>query len=841
MPNWTAGSVLTDLWQDVRYAIRKSCKQPGPTAVFVATLAVCFAANIAIFAVVDGVVLRPLPFPEAHRLVAIHNSYPGAGVDVAPNSAAQFYERRELAALASLATYRRVELTLGGGGGGAGAGGGNPERVAGLVASPSLFPLLGTTAWRGRLLLDEDAEPGANRQVVLTHGYWTRAFGGRDSVIGDTLRVDGTPFTVIGVLPAGWRFIDPDLEIVLPAVFTANDRTPAMRHRNNSWRQVGRLAPGATLETLQAQIAAQNAAHLDQVPEMRQPLANIGFATRALAFQEFVAGRTASTLYFLWGGVVVVLLIAGVNLTNMVLVDATARRREWATRVALGAGAGRLLRQSLIESSLLTATGAIAGVLLGIWALTLAPSFGLDDLPRGTEIAIDARVFVYLVAIASIVSVALGLLPLAAHGRTSLARVIGEAGRTGTASRAGRIARRVLAAAQVACALMLLVAGAALLAGLQRALTVDLGFRSERLLTAQLSFSAPRYASRPELQSLLDRLLERVRQLPGVEAAGIASTTPFGGMKTENVILAEGYRMAPNESVISVRHVSVSDGYFDTIGARLVAGRWFDQGDAAGRGQVIIIDDRIARKFFPDGNAIGRRMWGMRATARPLDPPPEAEMLTVVGVVAEMRLSDVVDDPGVRSHGAVYYPFRQRSARGAGLAIRTASEPTAIAAAVRRVLAGLDPEMPLYDADTVDRLIDRSLVDRRTPAVLAAGFALVALFLAMLGVYGVLAYQVSRRTRELGIRMALGADRRRIFGLVLGEGVVIAAAGTLTGLAGAALLRRTIHAQIYGIGMMDAPTLIAVVALVGVIALVATAIPARRAARTDPAVALTDV
>jgi putative ABC transport system permease protein len=249
----------------------------------------------------------------------------------------------------------------------------------------------------------------------------------------------------------------------------------------------------------------------------------------------------------------------------------------------------------------------------------------------------------------------------------------------------------------------------------------------------------------------------------------------------------------------------------------------------------------VARKFFPDGNAIGRRMWGMRATARPFDPPPQEEMLTVVGVVAEMRLGDVVDDPGVRSNGACYYPFRQRPARMMGLAIRTAGEPTGLAAAVRRVLAGVDPELPLYDVDTVERLIDRSLIDRRTPAVLAAGFALVALVLAMLGVYGVLAWQVSRRTRELGIRMALGADSRRIFGLVLGEGALITGAGMLAGFLGAMLLLRTIQAQLYGVGRMESFVLIAIVVLVGLTALVATAIPARRAARTDPAVVLTDV
>jgi len=299
--------------------------------------------------------------------------------------------------------------------------------------------------------------------------------------------------------------------------------------------------------------------------------------------------------------------------------------------------------------------------------------------------------------------------------------------------------------------------------------------------------------------------------------------------------------MAPGESVISVHHVSVSDGYFETIGARLVAGRRFDEGDIDGRRRVIIIDERLARKFFPNGDAIGRRMWQLRGNERMFVPPPDDEILTVVGVVREMRLTDVVDDPGVRSNGACYYPYSQRASRNIGLAIRTAAAPASTVGAVQRALAGLDPELPLYDVDTVDNLIDRSLVDRRTPALVAAAFAAVALLLATLGVYGVLAYQVSQRTREFGIRMALGADARRILRLVLSEGGIIVGVGALAGLAGATLVRRIIEAQLYGIGPMDPQVLAVVVVGLGVVAILAITIPALRAARIDPTVALTDV
>jgi len=827
------GSGMSDVWLDARYAVRQALMQPGFTAIVVATLAVCIAANVAIFAVVDAVVLRPLPFPEGDRLVAIYNTYPGAGVDIAPNSAVDFYDRQRLATLEQLATYRRVGLTVD-------RGAGDPERVASLITSPSLFPLIGAHPLLGRLLLDADTQPGAHQKVLLTYGYWQRAFAGRETAVGETLRVNGAPFTVVGVLPAGWRFIDPTLELVIPAVFTAEERLPTGRHRNNNWQQVGRLTEGATLESLQSEIDALNAANLEETPpDLRQPLADIGFTTRVAPFQRFVVGQAARSLYFLWGGVVVVLLIGGVNLANMVLVRATAQRREWATRLALGAGAGRLLRQSLIEWWMLTATGAVGGLLLGAWALRLAPSLALEALPRGTEIAVDGRVFVFVVTISGLIGTALGLLPRLAYRPTQVTALMREEGRTGTPSRPARLGRRVLAAAQVACALMLLVAGGVLLASLQRVLAVDLGFRSDRLLTAQLTLPPARYATTTDRHGFVNRLLERLRQLPGIEAAGLASTTPFGGATTDNVILAEGYQMAPGESVISVYHVSVSSGYFEAIGARLLAGRWFDEGDVEGRRRVIIIDERLARRFFPDGDAVGRRMWALRGTD--LAPPPEDEMLTVVGVVAEMRLADVVDDPGMRSNGATYYPYSQQPASTVGLAIRTIGEPTSIVNDVRRILAELDPELPLYEAQRVSDLIDRSLIDRRTPAVLAAGFALVALLLASLGVYGVLAYQVSQRTREIGIRMALGSDASRIFRLVLTEGVVLVGAGALAGLAGAVALRRTLEAQLYGIEVMDPLVLVTVVTSLAVVALIAIAIPARRAARTNPITALNQV
>ena len=826
------GGMFTDLWLDVRYGVRQSLNQPGFSSVVVATLAICLAANIATFAVVDTVVLRPLPFADAQRLVAIYNSYPGAGRVVGANSAADYHERRRLSALSALASYRQLDLTVDG-------DGSQPERVAALITTPSLFELTGGQSFRGRLLIEADARPGAEQKVLLTYGYWQRLFAGSDDAVGKAIRVNGALFTVVGVLPSEWRFIDPDLKIVIPSAYRAEELLPASRHRNGNWGQVGRLAPGATVQSLQSQIDALNAANLAETPELREPLTNIGFSTRVEPFQRFVVGQAASSLYLIWGGVIVVLLIGALNLANMMLVKATSRRREWATRLALGASSNRLLRQSLIESLILTGAAAAIGLALGFAALAMAPWLGLDQLPRGTDIAIDIRVLTFLAVVAGLVGTALGLLPRISH-RAALPSVMREGGRSETASRAARVSRRALAAVQIACALVLLLAGGALLASLQRVLAVDVGFRPDRLLTAQVNLPQTTYATPVDLRNMLDRLLTNVRQLPDTAAAGFASTTPFGGAPSQNMILAEGYQMAPGESLTSAQHISVSDGYFETIGARLVAGRWLDRSDVEGGRRVIVIDEKLARKFFPDGDAVGRRMWELRGTERIFQQPADDQMLTVVGVVAEVRIADVVDDPGVRSNGVCYYPYGQRTTRTVGLAIRSAGEPSNLFSAVRRVLTQLDPQLPLFDVALVDDLIDRSLVDRRTPALLAAAFALVALALAAIGVYGVLAYQVAQRTREIGLRMALGADTGRIFRLVLADGLRIVGVGVMTGMAIAALLRRTIEAQIYGREAVNPAITTVVIGILVAVALLATVIPARRAAKTDPNVALAD-
>jgi len=821
------------LWQDLRVAVRGLRKDRAFTLTTVATLALCLAANIAIFAVVDGVLLKPLPFDDPDRLVTIYNQYPGAGVEVASNGVPDYFDRLEaLAALDGLAMYRQTGMTIGG-------DRTDPERVQGLQVTSSFFDVLRVEPYRGRLFTREEDEPGRDQKVVLTHGYWQRAFAGDTTAIGQSLRVNGLPMTIVGVLPPDFRFVDPDILVVRAVAFTAEERADTARH-SNDWQQLGRLRPEATVDQVRSQLAALNAANDERFPALREVLRNARFSTAAVPFHEFLVADVRRTLTLLWGGVIVVLIIGCVNVTNLVLVRSSARMRELATRHALGASFGRLARQSFTESALVALIGGIAGLALGWWALNSAPLLGLDQLPQATGLGIDLRVIGFTLALVGAVGAVMAALPVGVLRRANLAQIVREEGRSGTASRGSRLARRMLVTSQVAFALMLLIGAGVMVASLQRVLEVDPGFRGDRVITGLINPPAVRYPDGPEIRAVMARILETVRALPGAEAAGLSSTIPFSGSTSDSVIMAEGYQMAPGESVVSPFSISVTDGYFEAMGARLVSGRLFSDGDIEGRQRVIVIDERLARKFWPKGDAVGKRMFQPASNERMFEPPPDDQMLHIVGVIGEMRLAGLVDGSGAQRPGAYYFPHRQRSVRGMGLAVRTSGDPKALAEQLRRAVAQVDRELPLYNVRTMDERTSETLVDRRTPTLIAGGFAVVALFLAAIGIYGVLAYQVSQRRREIGIRMALGAGAPRIFGLVLSEGAIIVALGAALGLVGAFFLRRTLESVLYGVSAMDVGVVTAVAALLAVVALLACVIPARRAARTDPTVALSE-
>jgi predicted permease len=819
------------LVQDVRFAFRVLLKERGFTTTAALTLAICIGANAAIFAIVDSVLLKPLPVPHPEQLVYMYNAYPGAGVaDRGSTGVPDYYDRlRETNVFQEQALYNSTGVTLG--------QEGNPERITAMLATPSLLRLLQARPLRGRIFTEEEGQVGQTHKVILTYAEWQRLFAGRDSALGQSVRVNGEPYTVVGVLPRDFSFIDPDVKLWMPLAFTAEQKSDDQRHSNN-WSYVARLKSGATVEQARQQIDALNARNLDRFPELKQILINAGFHTVVDSLQAYLVRDLRSTLYLLWAGVAFVLLIGIVNITNLMLVRSSARMKELATRHALGAGLGRIARQLLTEAVLLTMTGAAGGLGLGWAGVRALATFGLSDTPQGTHIAVDARVVLFTIVLASVVGVLIGLAPVIGIRQTNLSQAFREEGRSGTAGRGSRIVRRALVTVQVAFAFMLLIGAGLLRASFQHILAVKPGFNADHVLTGRVSPPRTRYADDPSLIGLGDRLLERVRVLPGVQAAAITSNLPLGDDHSDSVILAEGYVMKPGESLISPFRTEVTPGYFEAMGIPLVKGRTFRASDTAKSPAVVIIDERLAAKFFGTTDPIGRRLW------RPEDskelstgPSEKSHFFNIVGVVGSVQMLGLTERGDV---GAYYFPVAQDAIRGMTLVVRSAVDPDALTRSIRRELTSIDPELPFYAAESMDARLDESLLNRRVPMLLAVLFAAIALFLASVGIYGVLAYQVSQRRREIGIRLALGSNGGRIFQLVVREGLVLLAIGLGAGLAGAFAIRSAMQSQLFGVGALDPIVLGSVAAVLGIVAFVACAVPARRASRIDPLVALTD-
>ena len=495
-----------------------------------------------------------------------------------------------------------------------------------------------------------------------------------------------------------------------------------------------------------------------------------------------------------------------------------------------------MTRQLVTESIVLTLVGAAIGLLLGWWGLRVFEALRLNQMPRGSEVAVDATVVVFILALALLVGVVIGVIPVLHTLRIDLSQVFRADSRTGTSGRGARILRRVLAVTQIAFALVLLVGAGLLLASFRQVLAVKPGFSAANLVTGTVALPSVRYKGDPELRAFARLSLEKIRALPGVVQAGATDSIPFGHNSSDSLIYAEGYVMKPGESVISPSRIVATPGYFETMRVPLLEGRLFDARDTADSLKAVVVDQRLARKFWPDGSPVGRRMWQPTGSQDLVQPSANSRWYTVVGVVGSVKLRALVD-PDERV-GAYYFPNEQNPRDDLTFAVRTAGEPSAIVPALRKAITEVDPELPLFDLQTMEERIAESLVARRSPMLIALGFGAVALFLAGVGIYGVLAYMVAQRTREIGIRMALGSTAERIFKLVLREGVLLLAAGFALGLAGTFVLARYLESQLFGVRPMDPYVLAGVAATLAAAAIVACVLPAYRAARVDPIIAL---
>jgi predicted permease len=537
----------------------------------------------------------------------------------------------------------------------------------------------------------------------------------------------------------------------------------------------------------------------------------------------------------LWGGVLFVLLIGCLNIANLVLVRASGRSREMATRHAIGADRRRLARQMLTETTLLARAGGVLGLGLGGWALRLVPVLGLDEMPRGFEIALDPVSAAVVVGIALAVGIAIGLVPVARLSRMNVNNALREEGRSGTAGRSTNLVRRGLAVAQVTVAFVLLIGAGLLLASFREVLKIDTGFSPSGVVTGLVTLPGTAYKEEA-LQPFADRLLTSIRRLPGVEAAGITSSIPLSGDHNDSVILAEGYQMKPGESLVSPIQSTVTDGYFEAMKIGLVRGRYFTPSDTKDSTRAIIVDEKLANHFWPGQDPIGRRLYQPGSAEKLFETGPDTKWMNVVGVVKEVQSDGIAN--GQPTVGAYYYPYSQEPQNGLGLVIRSARPSEEIAGEVRKAVAALDPALPLYNVHAMSDYVDDALMSRRMPMLLAMVFGAVALFLSAIGIYGVLAYGVAQRRREIGIRLALGSTAGQVFGLVLKDGIVIVGIGLALGLAGLVGLRQVLAGVLSGVKPMDPVVIVSVAAGLTLIALIAMVLPARRAATVDPASAL---
>jgi predicted permease len=820
---------MDGLRQDLRFALRLFWKDRAFALTTILTLALCIGANAAIFTVVRSVLLRPLPYPESDRLVSLFDGFPGAGVERAGTSVPNYFDRLALTeVLESQALYQFGGFRVGEGAG--------AEGVSALRVTPSFFRVLRTDAVRGRLFTEQEGTTGQSRVVLLSYAFAQRQPGGLDGIVGRELRMDNDLYTVVGVLPEAFKFLNPDLRVFVPLAFSDAERGEDRRWSQNH-EEMGRLAAGATAEQARARIEAMNANVVERAGPLKSALVNAGYHTRVVSFEADLVRTVRGALQMLWGGVICLLLIAGVNITNLSLARASGRLKELATRHALGAARGRVIRQLVTETTLLTVFGGLLGLGLGYWSLGALTALGLADIPRAHEIRMDATVVAFILGLAFALGVVVGLVPAMHVAGVNLSIILREDSRTGTAGRAARAVRGALVVAQVALAFVLLIGAGLLLASFRHLLGVDPGFNAEHVLTGRVAPLPARYPDEAALRSYTSRALERIRALPGVEAAGATSFLPFSWDGSSSVIIAEGYVPSPGESVVSPSQLYVTPGYLEALRVHLKEGRFFAESDTAGAPGVVIIDERLAQRFWPNASPIGRRMYLPDTADDVVKPGPKVTWLQVVGVVRTVKLKGLIEGENTRA-GAYYIPYAQDPERGIGLAIRSTRDGPSIKAAVERALSDLDPEVQLFDTFAMAERVERSLDSRRAPMLLLVGFGVVALLLASLGIYGVLAYQVSQRTREIGIRMALGSDAGAILRLVLREAVTLVLVGLACGMAGAVALRGVIASQLFGVGALDAQVIIAATILLAVAALFSCFGPARRASRVDPIVAL---
>jgi len=805
--------MLRSVWQDLAYGIRLLALNPGFTLVAVLVLALGIGASTAIFTVINTVLLRPLPYPDPERLVMVWENDRLRGTRQEQASAPDFLDfRAQATVFEGLSAWQSTDVTL--------TGTGEPERLVAARVSANYFSLLGAKPLLGRGFAPEEEQAGRGRVAILSQGLWQRRFGADRGVLGRTVTLDGVSFVVVGVASGVGRVPSNPEELWVPLVFQGSDLYRGV-HR---FRVYGRLKPGVALQQAQTQMSG-----IMRRLEQAYPSDNQGRGAVVTLLHDQLVGETRPALWILHGAVGLVLLIACVNVANLLLMRASAREKEMAVRTALGARRARLLRQLLTENLALAVLGAGLGLLAAVWGTDLIRAAGPADVPRLDQAAIDLRVLGFTLLVTLVSWMLFSLAPVIRSSEHGLHYTLKGTAGGGTAGAGRQGLRHSLVITEVALAMMLLVGAGLLIRSLWRLSQVQPGYDPRNVLTLALQLPSSRYPMPqqwpilewPQVAVFQERLLEKLKAEPGVEAAALAYGTPAAATWTTRMTVV-GRPEPPPGDQDEVHFRPVSEDYFRAARLPLLRGRGFSIQDDGRRPLVAVVNESFARRYFADQSPLGQRI-KLYGVAR-----------EIVGVAGNERFLGLAQE----TPPAAYLPFRQNLLHMMSVVVRAREDPLRLARAIERAVWSLDPNLAVHDVTTLEQALSVSLAQRRFTMILLACFAGMALLLAAVGVYGVVGYSVSRRTREIGLRLALGAEPRRMLALVTGQVLRLSLAGVLAGTAGAAGLTRFLESQLYGVGATDAVTFAAVAAGLLLAALLAGYLPARRATRIDPAVAL---
>ena len=800
--------------KDIRYGIRTLLKRPGATAIALVTLALGIGVNTAIFSAVDSVLLRPLPFKDPERLVSIWEQGLRMGINQNEVAPANFFDlRNQTQSFEAIGAFGPQDINL--------TGEGEPERLNGQLVTANVLSTLGVAPAAGRIFLPEEDQPGQHRVVVLSDALWQRRFNRDPGILNRNITLNGESHTVVGIMPGGFFFPARDVEAWIP---WSMEPEQASGRGDHYLRLVARLKPGAPIERANAELESIAGRLAAEYPRTNEGL---GFFARSL-HQDYV-GDLRLPILIMFAAVGLVLLIACANVANLLLAQATARRKEIAIRIALGARRWTIVRQLLVESLLLAAGGGLLGVFGAVWGVEALAKLLPQSLSKLEGVSVDARVLLFTLGMSALTAIVFGGVPALLASRTKPGETLSDVARDAGGGTSGRLVRRVLVVSEVALAVVLLVGAGLLIRSFQLLRQVDNGFTTENRLTMKMVLPMPKYAKPEARRAFYDEMLRRVKEVPGVESAGMITFLPLVVNGMNFTFSVEGHTSPGDMKLPFAVYRTVSPDYFNAMGIPLQRGRFFDAHDSHDSQPVVVVNRRLAEQFWPNEDPVGKRL-----KVGPLDSP--SQWLTIAGVVGDARQTSIYDQKM-----EFYVPYMQET-RGfmapRDLVVRTKVDASSIAAAVRQEVWAVDKDQPISNVRTMDEVFAAAISQERFQTLLLGLFAALALVLACVGLYGVISYSVAQRTHEIGIRMALGAQPIDVLKLVIRQGMFLTIAGLVVGIAAGAMVTRVLSDMLFGVTARDPLTFVGAPLLLLLVAFLACYIPARRATRIDPLVAL---